>query len=111
LGAEAMPAEVLTSETEESATAEVEAPMSDQGKPQASLNVIDKQIVVQCTEQVTRVPLDSTKRLRDQYSMAVFAHERACEHCDLSYAYERGSPEFDWNLAHDTQDQIGEREK
>ena len=39
-----------------------------QGKPPVSVNVIGEQIVVQCAAQA--------KRLRDQYSEAVFAHER-----------------------------------
>jgi hypothetical protein len=104
-----VPAKTFTSKTEGPTTAKVEAPMSDRGKPRASVNVVDKQIVVQCPKQVTKVPLDSTQRLRDQYSLAVFAHERQCGQCDLTYGYGRGSPDFDRNLAHDTRHQDDER--
>ena len=78
-----------------------------QEKPPASVNVVSDQIVVQCANQATSLPRDSTKRLRDQYSEAVFAHERQCGRCDLTYAYGRGSPDFDRNAAHDTRDSEG----
>ena len=78
-----------------------------QGKPPVSVNVIGDQIVVRCADRATSLPLDSAKRLRDQYSMAVFAHERQCGRCDLTYAYGRGSPDFDRNATHDARDSEG----
>jgi len=78
-----------------------------QGKPSVSINVVGEQIVVECADQTTSLPRDRAKRLRDQYSEAVFAHERHCGRCDLTYAYGRGSPDFDRNAAHNTRDSEG----
>ena len=76
-------------------------------RDRASVTVVGDQIVVQCAGQTTSLPLESTKRLRDQYSQAVSAHERDCGQCDLTYAYGRGSPDFDRDAARYTRDSDG----
>jgi len=74
-----------------------------------SVTVVGDQIVVQCADRMTGLPFDRTKRLRDQISSAVFAHEQQCGQCDLTYAYGRGSPDFDRNAARNTRDQTDDR--
>ena len=80
-----------------------------QRSPAASVTVIGDQIVVRCAGHTTSLARDGTKRLRDQYSAAVFTHERHCGHCDLTYAYGRGSSDFDRNAARDIGDQTDDR--
>ena len=79
--------------------------MNEQGR----VAVVGDHIEVGCSAMTTRLALDSTKRLRDQYSLAVFAHERQCGQCDLTYAYGRGASGFDRDAARYTQDQIDKR--
>ena len=68
-------------------------------------------ILVGCSANATQLPIDPTKRLREQISSAVFAHERQCGQCDLTYAYGRGSPDFDRNAARQIQEQIDAKRK
>lgn len=81
--------------------------MSDEAK----VNVEAKRIVVYCDRAGTQLPLDSTKKLRDQISQVVFAHERQCGNCDTTEAYKRGSLDFlrDIEVARYTQDRIDEK--
>ena len=81
--------------------------MSDQ----AGVKVEAKRILVGCSANATQLPLDPKKKLRDQISSAVFAHERQCGQCDTSAAHERGSPDFarNVNVARHVQDRIDEK--
>ena len=76
--------------------------MNEQGR----VAVVGDHIEVGCSAMTTKLALDNTKRLREQISSAVFAHGRQCGRCDLTYAYGRGSPDFDRNAAHNTRDQM-----
>jgi hypothetical protein len=69
--------------------------MSDETMSQAQVAVVGDHIAVVCSEEATRLPLESDDRdLRTQISTAVFAHERACGKCDATAAYEQGDPAY-----------------